>query len=56
MRWAFKCGLSARFDIGQAGGGSGLLGNEWRAGDDLEATVYNALAALLNARGMSAEG
>jgi hypothetical protein len=48
-------GTTQRIDIGQAGGGAGLMGVEWGAGDDLEANVYNSLAAVINARGLSAE-
>ena len=49
-------GATQRIDIGQAGGGSGLIGMEWGAGDDLEASIYNSLAALLQQKGLSAEG
>ena len=49
-------GTTQRIDIGQAGGGSGLIGMEWGAGDDLEAAIYNSLASLLKERGISAEG
>ena len=48
-------GTTQRIDIGQAGGGVGLMGLEWGAGDDIEAAVYNALVQLLNERGLSAE-
>ncbi len=48
-------GTTQRIDIGQAGGGSGLLGAEWGAGNELEASVYNALSSALEERGLSAE-
>jgi hypothetical protein len=49
-------GITQRIDIGQAGGGSGLIGMEWGAGDDLEASIYNSLAALLQEKGLSVDG
>jgi len=49
-------GTAQRIDIGHAGGGSGLLGTEWGAGDDLETNVYNGVLALLRERGLSAQG
>jgi hypothetical protein len=48
-------GTTQRIDISQAGGGSGLVGMEWGAGDDLEASVYNALAAAVRTKGLAAE-
>ena len=49
-------GTTQRIDIGQAGGGSGLIGMEWGAGDDLEASIYNSLASLLHEKGLPSEG
>jgi hypothetical protein len=48
-------GTTQRIDICQAGGGSGLIGMEWGAGDDLEAAVYNALAAAIETKGLTAD-
>lgn len=48
-------GTTQRIDIGQAGAGSGFMGTEWGAGDDLEARLYNALAELVQQRGLSVQ-
>jgi len=48
-------GTTQRIDISQAGGGSGLIGMEWGAGDDLESNLYNALAAAVERNGLAAE-
>ena len=45
-------GTTQRFDIGHAGAGQGLIGAEWGAGNDLEASVYNALSQALQAHGL----
>ena len=49
-------GTTQRLDVGQAGAGAGLMGIEWGAGDDLEASVYNELVSAIQARGLSASG
>lgn len=41
-----------RLDLSYAGGGSGLLGAQWGAGNDLEAQLYDGLVALLQERSM----
>jgi hypothetical protein len=48
-------GTTQRIDISYAGGGSGLLGFQWGAGVDLEGTLFNAVAALLNSRSIQFE-
>lgn len=47
-------GAVQRIDVGYAGGGSGLLGVQWGAGNDLESTVYAALLERLRARSLPA--
>jgi hypothetical protein len=45
-------GVSQRIDIGYAGGGSGLLGIQWGAGDKLEGSLFDALTQALQARSL----
>jgi hypothetical protein len=45
-------GVSQRIDIAYAGGGSGLLGVEWGAGDKLEGSLFDALTQALQARSL----
>jgi hypothetical protein len=45
-------GVTTRIDLSYAGGGSGLLGIQLGAGDDLEAKLYEALVGLLQSRSL----
>jgi len=46
-------GASQRIDISYAGGGSGLLGVQWGAGDSLETSLFDALLNVLRARSLA---
>jgi len=42
-----------RIDVSYAGGGSGMLGVQWGAGNDLESSLFDAIASLLRQRGIA---
>ncbi|MCI4352615.1 MAG: hypothetical protein L3K14_04425 [Thermoplasmata archaeon] len=46
-------GASQRIDISYAGGGSGLMGVQWGAGTDLEASIFDAVVAVLTGKSLS---
>lgn len=49
-------GKTQRIDVAQAGGGQGLFGIEWGAGETIETKVYNAVGSLAQQRGISTGG
>ncbi len=48
-------GTTQRIDVGHAGAGSGVLGIDWGAGEDLETSVYNLLLELVQQKGWTVQ-
>lgn len=46
-------GTSQRIDLSYAGGGSGMLGVQWGAGDSIELDLYDALLSLIQSRSLT---
>jgi hypothetical protein len=52
---AVSNGATERIDLIYGGGGSGLLGAQWGAGDDLEGQLTEAIAGALRGAGLRFE-